>query len=168
VGKKQLTRREKFLARPEAVLPWAKLLAVIAPHYPKGARSRPPLGLARMLRVNLLQQWYGLADEALEDALYDRQVLRSFARLDLGTAGVPDGSKESRPSHREPEAARSRVPRAGAAAPAQRPGTGAGSGRKPMAASAGAISGLAMKFFQTSPVRWFSIITTIGAWFSAM
>ena len=44
-GKKKITRREKFLARMEAVVPWARLLAVIAPHYPTGARGRPPLGL---------------------------------------------------------------------------------------------------------------------------
>jgi IS5 family transposase len=91
-GKKKVTRREKFLARMEAVLPWARLLAVIAPHYPKGERGRPPLGLERMLRVYFLQQWYGLADEALEDALYDSQALRSFARIDLSSEGVPDAT----------------------------------------------------------------------------
>jgi IS5 family transposase len=68
------------------------LLAVIAPHYPKGERGRPPLGLERMLRVYFLQQWYGLADEALEDALYDSQALRSFARIDLSAEGVPDAT----------------------------------------------------------------------------
>ena len=91
-GKKKVTRREKFLARMEAVLPWARLLAVIAPHYPKGERGRPPLGLERMLRVYFLQQWYALADEALEDALYDSQALRSFARIDLNAEGVPDAT----------------------------------------------------------------------------
>jgi IS5 family transposase len=91
-GKKKVTRREKFLARMEEVLPWARLLAVIAPHYPKGERGRPPLGLERMLRVYFLQQWYGLADEALEDALYDSQALRSFARIDLNAEGVPDAT----------------------------------------------------------------------------
>ena len=91
-GKKKVTRREKFLARMEAVLPWARLLAVIAPHYPKGERGRPPIGLERMLRVYFLQQWYGLADEALEDALYDSQALRSFARIDLSAEGVPDAT----------------------------------------------------------------------------
>ena len=70
-GKKKITRREKFLARMEEAIPWVKLLAVLEPHYPKGERGRPPLGLERMLRVYVLQQWYGLADEALEDALYD-------------------------------------------------------------------------------------------------
>jgi IS5 family transposase len=90
--KKKVTRREKFLARREEVLPWAKLLAVIEPHYPKGARGRPPIGVERMLRVYFLQQWYGLADEALEDALYDSQALRSFARIDLSAEGVPDAT----------------------------------------------------------------------------
>jgi IS5 family transposase len=90
--KKKITRREKFLARMEAVVPWAKLLAVIEPFYPKGERGRPPVGLERMLRVYFLQQWYGLADEALEDALYDSQALRGFARIDLAADGVPDAT----------------------------------------------------------------------------
>jgi transposase, IS5 family len=90
--KKKITRREKFLARMEAVIPWGKLLAVIEPFYPKGERGRPPVGLERMLRVYFLQQWYGLADEALEDALYDSQALRGFARIDLAAEGVPDAT----------------------------------------------------------------------------
>ncbi len=90
--KKKTTRREKFLARMEALIPWTKLLAVIEPFYPKGERGRPPVGLERMLRVYFLQQWYGLADEALEDALYDSQALREFARIDLSAEGVPDAT----------------------------------------------------------------------------
>jgi len=76
----------------EEVIPWPKVLAVIEPHYPKGERGRPPIGLERMLRVYFLQQWYGLADEAIEDALYDSQALRGFARIDLATEGVPDAT----------------------------------------------------------------------------
>ncbi len=91
-AKKKTTRREKFLARMEEVLPWTQLLAVIEPHYPKGQRGRPPIGLERMLRVYFLQQWYALADEAVEDALYDSQALRGFARIDLAAAGVPDAT----------------------------------------------------------------------------
>jgi len=90
--KKKTTRREKFLTRMEAVIPWAKLLAVIEPFYPKGERGRRPIGLERMLRVYFLQQWYGLADEALEDALYDSQAMQGFARIDLGDEGVPDAT----------------------------------------------------------------------------
>ena len=91
-AKKKTTRREKFLARMEEVIPWAQLLAVIQPHYPKGQRGRPPVGLERMLRVYFLQQWYALADEALEDALYDSQALQRFARIDLSAEGVPDAT----------------------------------------------------------------------------
>lgn len=90
--KKKITRRERFLTRMEALISWAKLLAVIEPFYPKGERGRPPIGLERMLRVYFLQQWYGLADEALEDALYDSQALRGFARIDLASDGVPDAT----------------------------------------------------------------------------
>ncbi|MBC7369543.1 MAG: IS5 family transposase [Undibacterium sp.] len=91
-AKKKSTRRERFLARMEAVIPWAQLLAVIAPHYPKGERGRPPIGLERMLRVYFLQQWYGLADEALEDALHDSQALQRFARIEFDAEGVPDAT----------------------------------------------------------------------------
>ena len=90
--KKKITRREKFLTRMETLIPWTKLLAVIEPFYPKGERGRPPIGLERMLRVYCLQQWYGLADEALEDALYDSQSLQGFARIDLVAEGVPEAT----------------------------------------------------------------------------
>ena len=91
-AKKKTTRREKFLARMETLIPWTQLLAVVEPFYPKGQRGRPPVGLERMLRVYFLQQWYGLADEALEDALYDSHALQSFARIDLAAEGVPDAT----------------------------------------------------------------------------
>jgi IS5 family transposase len=90
--KKKTTRREKFLARMEEIIPWASLLAVLEPFYPKGERGRPPIGLERMLRMYFLQQWYGLADEALEDAIYDSQAMQGFARIDLAADGVPDAT----------------------------------------------------------------------------
>jgi IS5 family transposase len=91
-AKQKGTRRERFLARMEAVIRWAQLLAVIAPHDPKGERGRPPIGLERMLRVYFLQQWYALADEALEDALYDSQAMQRFAGIELAAEGVPDAT----------------------------------------------------------------------------
>jgi transposase, IS5 family len=91
-AKKKQTRRDRFLGEMEKVVPWAVLLERIAPHYPKGERGRPPIGLERMLRIYFLQQWYGLADEALEDALYDSQALRTFAGINLGADPVPDAT----------------------------------------------------------------------------
>jgi transposase, IS5 family len=91
-GKKKTTRRERFLGQMEAVVPWARLVAVIVPHYPAGKRGRPPVGVERMLRLYFLAQWYALADEALEDALYDSQAMRTFAGIDLGSEAVPDAT----------------------------------------------------------------------------
>jgi IS5 family transposase len=91
-GKKKVTRRERFLGEMERVVPWARLCAVIEPHYPSGKRGRPPIGIERMLRIYFLQQWYALADEALEDALYDSQALRTFAGIDLSVEAVPDAT----------------------------------------------------------------------------
>ena len=91
-GKKKVTRRERFLGEMEHLVPWARLCAVIEPHYPKGRRGRPPIGIERMLRIYFLQQWYGLADEALEDALYDSQAMRTFAGIDLSVEAVPDAT----------------------------------------------------------------------------
>src|SRR5271163_4975613 len=90
--KKKVTRREKFLAEMERVVPWARLVALVEPHYPSGRRGRPPIGIERMLRVYFLQQWYGLADEALEDAIYDSQAMRLFVGIDLSVESVPDAT----------------------------------------------------------------------------
>jgi transposase, IS5 family len=90
--KKKRTRRDRFLAEREVVVPWARLVERLRPFYPKGERGRPPIGLERMLRVYFLQQWYGLADEALEDALYDSQALRGFASIDLAVDAVPEAT----------------------------------------------------------------------------
>src|SRR5215216_2879652 len=91
-GKKKQTRRDKFLGEMEQVVPWARLVERLRPLYPKGERGRPPIGLERMLRIHFLQQWYGLADGAMEDALYDSQALRGFAGIDLSVAAVPEAT----------------------------------------------------------------------------
>lgn len=90
--KKKTTRREKFLGEMERVVPWARLVGLVEPYYPKGLRGRPPIGIERMLRIYFLQQWYALADEALEDAIYDSQAMRIFVGIDLNTESVPDAT----------------------------------------------------------------------------
>ena len=91
-GKKKQTRRDKFLAEMEQVVPWARLEERLRPLYPKGERGRPPIGLERMLRVYFVQHWYGLSDEGLEDALYDSQALRGFAGIAWNRDPVPDAT----------------------------------------------------------------------------
>src|SRR6266478_2455654 len=84
------TRRAIFLEVMEQVVPWARLCALIEPHYRKGGNGRRPVGLERMLRIYFLQQWFNLADPAVEEALYDSATLRQFAGIDLGGEPVPD------------------------------------------------------------------------------
>jgi len=84
------TRRALFLEQMEQVVPWKKLCALIEPYYPKAGNGRPPVGLERMLRIYFLQQWFNLADPAVEDALYESAVMRAFVGIDLGQEPVPD------------------------------------------------------------------------------
>jgi len=86
------TRRERFLAEMDAVIPWARLIALIAPHYPKRGRGRQPHDLERMLRIYFLQQWFNLSDPQAEEAIYDSESMRRFARVELGEDVVPDES----------------------------------------------------------------------------
>jgi len=84
------TRRAIFLEEMEQVVPWGKLCALIEPHYPKPGNGRRPKELEKMLRIYFLQQWFNLADPAVEEALYDSATLRQFVGIDLGAEPVPD------------------------------------------------------------------------------
>ena len=78
------TRRERFLDEMNRVVPWAELVAVIEPVYPKAdGPGRPPVGIERMLRLHCLQQWFNLSDPAVEEALHDSRAMRQFVGIDL-------------------------------------------------------------------------------------
>ena len=87
-GKRKQTRKELFLIEMEQVVPWQGLIALIEPHYPKGEGGRPAYPLMAMLRVHLLQNWFGYSDPAMEEALYETTLLRQFAGLSLER--IPD------------------------------------------------------------------------------
>ena len=95
------TRREKFLAEMNTVVPWTELCVLIEPCYPKAtsAGGRPPVGLERMLRMHCLQLWFDLSDPAVEEALYDSLAMRAFVGIDLGSEPVPDESTLMRFRH---------------------------------------------------------------------
>ncbi len=65
-GKRKQTRKELFLIEMDRVVPWKGLIALIEPHYPKGEGGRPAYPLMAMLRVHLLQNWFGYSDPAME------------------------------------------------------------------------------------------------------
>ena len=89
-AKGKTTRRERFLAEMNAVIPWSRLTRLIEPHYPKAGEGRPPLPLERMLRVYFMQQWFNLSDPQAEDALYDMESMRRFAGIELAEDTIPD------------------------------------------------------------------------------
>ena len=95
------TRRERFLAEMDAVVPWSALVALIEPHYPKAgnAGGRPAVGLERMLRIHCLQLWFNLSDPAVEESLYESSSMRVFAGIDLGSEPVPDETTVMRFRH---------------------------------------------------------------------
>lgn len=88
-GKRKQTRREVFLSEMEHVVPWSGLLSLIEPHYPKAGKGRHPYPMATMLRIHLMQNWFGFSDPAMEEALYEIAPVRQFARLSL-TNAIPD------------------------------------------------------------------------------
>lgn len=86
------TRKREFLDEMNLVVPWAELVALIEPHAPAGRTGRPPFAVATMLRIHFLQQWFGLSDPAMEEALHDVPLYCEFAHLDAGISRLPDES----------------------------------------------------------------------------
>jgi len=86
------TRKREFLDEMNRVVPWAALIALIEPHYPKGKTGRPPFSILVMLRIHFLQQWFGLSDPAMEEALHDVPLYREFAGIEAGNVRLPDES----------------------------------------------------------------------------
>jgi len=91
-GRKRVTQKEKFLREMNDIIPWADWVNKILPYYPKGKRGRPPRGIEVMLRMYLLQIWFNLSDEGLEDAIYDSYAMRNFVGINFLEEQVPDAT----------------------------------------------------------------------------
>lgn len=92
-NRRRVTKREEFLQKMEQVLPWRAWVEIIRPYYPDGKRGRPPREIEVMLRMLLLQVWFNLSDEAVEDAIYDSYAMKSFLGLNFDQgAQVPDAT----------------------------------------------------------------------------
>lgn len=87
-GKRKQTRKERFLIEMDQVVPWKGMINLIEPHYPKGEGDRPAYPLMAVLRIHLMQNWFGYSDPAMEEALYETTILRQFAGLSLDR--IPD------------------------------------------------------------------------------
>lgn len=90
--RKRKTKRDEFLHIMDEIIPWEEWIALIAPYYPEGKRGRPPKGIEKMLRMYLLQCWFSLSDEGLEDAIYDSYAMRTFMKINFMEEQVPDAT----------------------------------------------------------------------------
>jgi len=88
--KGKITRRERFLAEMDAVIPWSRLLGLIEPHYPKAGHGTQPKPMEQMLRIYFMQNWFNLSDPQAEDSLYDIESMRRFAGIELLGHDIPD------------------------------------------------------------------------------
>jgi hypothetical protein len=95
----KVSRRERFLGAMDAVILWSRRVRLIEPHAPKAGQGRHPRGLAKMRRIYFLPQWFKLAEPQAEDAIYDSEAMRSFARVALGDEVVADESTSLRCRH---------------------------------------------------------------------
>lgn len=89
-NRRRKTKKEKFLNDMDRIIPWEHWVALIREYYPSGKRGRPPRGIETMLRMYLLQNWFNLSDEGVEDAIYDSYAMRSFMHINFLDEQVPD------------------------------------------------------------------------------
>jgi IS5 family transposase len=90
--RKRTTKREEFLDIMEEIIPWDEWVDFVRPYYPDGRRGRPVKGIEKMLRMYLLQVWFNLSDEGVEDAIYDSYAFRKFMKIDFAEEQVPDAT----------------------------------------------------------------------------
>lgn len=85
-----LVERPGFLSEVDRFVDWHPFEEALSGIYDAGV-GRPSYPLLVLFKTLLLQQWYGLSDAAMEEALADRLSFRRFVGLSLHEA-VPDHS----------------------------------------------------------------------------
>lgn len=92
-NRRRRTKRETFLEKMDAILPWREWVALVTPYYPEGKRGRKPVEIEQMLRMSMLQVWFSLSDEGVEDAIYDSYAMKSFMGIDFSAGEqTPDAT----------------------------------------------------------------------------
>ena len=90
--RKRKTKREEFLDIMNEIIPWEEWVEFVRPYYSNGKRGRPTKGIEKMLRMYLLQIWFNLSDEGVEDAIYDSYAFRKFMNIDFMEEQAPDAT----------------------------------------------------------------------------
>ena len=91
-NRKKKTKREEFLDAMDEIIPWPYWVEIIRPYYFNNKRGRKPIGIETMLRMYLMQVWFNLSDEGIEDSIYDSYAMRTFMHIDFNEQQVPDAT----------------------------------------------------------------------------
>jgi len=86
LAKSEKNKKQKFLENMEKTIPWEMMKEIISPYYYKKSKTgqgRAKTDLELMLRIYLLQQWFGLSDPAMESAIYDSIAFKIFLKIDF-------------------------------------------------------------------------------------
>ena len=84
---------QNFLSEAEEFLDWDEIASELSGIYSSGT-GRPSYPLLVLFKTLLLQQWYGLSDPGMEEALSDRISFRRFVGLSLSDPVPTDEEKE--------------------------------------------------------------------------
>ena len=91
-NRRKKTKREEFLDAMDEIIPWSHWIDMIRPYYFNSKRGRRPIGIETMLRMYLMQIWFNLSDEGIEDSIYDSYAMRTFIHIDFNEQQVPDAT----------------------------------------------------------------------------
>ena len=91
-NRRRKTKRESFLDSMNEIIPWSHWIDIIRPYYYNKKRGRHPIDIEIMLRMYLMQNWFNLSDEGMEEAIYDSYAMRSFLKINFIDEQVPDAT----------------------------------------------------------------------------
>jgi len=84
--------RFKQLQDIEVEINWDELSALIEPHYLASSIGRNLVSVNSMIRIYFLQLRYSMSASGVEEALFQIEVLRDFAKIDMGNGVIPHES----------------------------------------------------------------------------
>lgn len=91
-NRRRKTKREAFLDSMNEIIPWDQWTEIIRPYYYSNKRGRRPKDIEVMLRMYLMQNWFNLSDEGIEEAIYDSYAMRCFLGINFIDEQVPDAT----------------------------------------------------------------------------
>ena len=89
-NRKRTTRRKAFLDAMESIISWKEWMKLIASFYVQKECGRKLIPLETMLRMYLMQNWFGLSGEGIEDTIYDSYAMKRFLKIDFSTEQTSD------------------------------------------------------------------------------